>query len=135
MTNNFIYLDQDEYCDFLCKDADLKQLKRDCEAWHIGAARRILNPEAYAQCLRVCEENEEEPKTYKEAFFEVLENVVSACEEVEECARESFYNRIDRWENFYGACPEGLMVNYVDTTDFVEQVASGCRKYLRVIGE
>ena len=110
-------------------------LKRYCETWQLDTARRILNPEAYAECLRVCERNEEELKTYKEAFFEVLENVVSACEEVEECARESFYNRIDRWENFYRTCPEGLMVNYVDATDFVEQVARGCRKYLRVIGE
>ena len=134
MTNAFTYLDEEEYYDFVCKDADLMLRKRGCETWQVGAARRILNPEAYAECLRVCEENEEEPKTYKEAFFEVLENVVSACDEVEECARESFYNRIDRWENYYGTCYEGLMLDYVDDADFVEQVARGCRKYLRIKG-
>ena len=84
MTNAFTYLDEQEYYDFVCKDADLMLRKRGCDLWQVGAARRILNPEVYAECLRVCEENEEEPKTYKEAFFEVLENVVSASEEVEE---------------------------------------------------
>ena len=134
MTNNFIYLDQDAYYDLLYVDKDFMRQRKQYASWAIGIARSILTSEAYAECLRLCEENGEEPKTYKQAFLEVLDNVDAATEDVGETAWGSFYDSIDGWEEYYGTCYEGLTLDYVDDADFVEEVASGCRKYLRSKG-